>query len=82
MTTHSIRRMIGGEKGKLTQEQFADRYGISVATVKNWDARGTMPDYIFEMLSELCYYRDLYVNMVIRQNEELMERFEKNAEGA
>lgn len=81
MTTHSIRGMIGGEKGKLTQEQFANRYGISLATVKNWDARGTMPNYVFEMLSELCYYRELYVDMTMKYCGDLMERNEKNVEG-
>lgn len=69
MTTHSIRGLIGAENGKLTQEEFANRYGISIATVKNWDARGTMPDYVFEMLTEVCYYRELYINMVKRHFE-------------
>lgn len=78
MTTYSVRGMIGGENGRLTQEQFANRYGISLTTVKNWDEEGTMPGFIFEMLSELCYYRELYVDMTARHCEELMEKYKKN----
>ena len=44
-STHVIRE----ELGKLTQEEFAKKFDIPIGTVKNWDARKTMPEYIYNM---------------------------------
>ncbi len=48
MTTHNIRSKLG-----LTQVQFANKFKIPLATVRNWDARNCMPIYIGNMLWEL-----------------------------
>lgn len=40
-TTHELRAWLG-----LSQREFAERFRIPVPTVRNWDARGTMPDYV------------------------------------
>ena len=53
MTSHDIRRKLG-----LTQVQFADKFGIPLATVRNWDARSCMPVYINNMLLELSWALD------------------------
>lgn len=49
MTTHNTRKMLGN----ITQKEFAERFHIPAATVKNWDARDCMPDYIFYMCNEI-----------------------------
>lgn len=46
MTSHSIRFMLG----HLTQAEFATKYKIPLATVKNWDARDCMPEYIENLI--------------------------------
>lgn len=53
MTSHDIRRKLG-----LTQVQFADKFEIPLATVRNWDARNCMPVYINNMLLELFWTMD------------------------
>lgn len=47
MTSHEIRKDLN-----LTQEEFAYRFNIPLGTVRNWDARGCMPIYIYNILSE------------------------------
>lgn len=47
MTTHEIRKDLN-----LTQAEFAYRFNIPLGTVRNWDARGCMPIYIYNILSE------------------------------
>lgn len=49
MTSHDIRMKLG-----LTQVQFADKFEIPLATVRNWDSRSCMPVYINNMLLDLC----------------------------
>lgn len=53
MTSHEIRKRLG-----LTQVQFADRFEIPLATVRNWDARNCMPVYIDNMLWQLSLALD------------------------
>lgn len=45
MSTHYFRQQLG-----LTQQDFADMFELSLATVKNWDSRKNMPLYIKKML--------------------------------
>lgn len=45
MTTHSLR-----ENFNLTQKDLSDLFSIPLATVKNWDARNSMPSYVFNMI--------------------------------
>lgn len=33
--------------------EMAERWGISVGTIRNWDARSCMPRYVQEMTAEL-----------------------------
>lgn len=42
--TTGIRKVYG-----LTQKQFAEELGIPYATVRNWDGRKCMPEYVWEM---------------------------------
>ena len=49
MTTHNTRKMLGN----ITQKEFAERFNIPVSTVKNWDARDCMPEYVFYMACEI-----------------------------
>lgn len=44
-TTHELRAWLG-----LSQREFSERYQIPVSTVRNWDARGTMPDYVGRLI--------------------------------
>lgn len=53
MTSHDIRKRLG-----LTQVQFAEKFEIPLATVRNWDARNCMPVYINNMLLELSWSLD------------------------
>lgn len=34
----------------MTQKDISDYFGIPLSTVKNWDARGCMPDYVMRMM--------------------------------
>ena len=35
---------------RISQKDISDMFGIPLATVKNWDARNCMPDYVFKMM--------------------------------
>lgn len=48
MDTKDIRKDLG-----MTQQQFAERYNISLATVRNWDARNCMPSYLSTVFAEI-----------------------------
>ena len=65
MTTHSTRKMLG-----LTQKEFSKRFNIPLATVKNWDARDCMPEYIFYMCNEIYQanmdYNNLWGRIVLK----------------
>lgn len=47
MTSYFVRSLYG-----YSQQQLADRIGISVRTVQNWDAKGCMPKYVETLLVE------------------------------
>lgn len=51
MKTTEIRK-----KYNITQKEFGETFGIPVATVKNWDARGTMPIYLYNAIE--MYYKE------------------------
>lgn len=51
MTTHEIRNELN-----LTQEEFAYRFNIPLGTVRNWDARGCMPIYMHNILSQYNFF--------------------------
>lgn len=38
----------------LTAQEFADKFNIPVGTVRNWDSRDCMPDYLFNMIITIC----------------------------
>lgn len=61
MTTHDL-RVISGE----SQREFAEHYHIPVATVRNWDSRGSMPEYVH-------YIIDLLQRTEGRMNEAVQE---------
>lgn len=48
LTTHEVREWFG-----MSQAEFAQQFKIPVATVRNWDARGTMPTYIRDLCLEI-----------------------------
>lgn len=52
MDTKEIRKDLG-----LTQVQFSERYNISLATVRNWDARNCMPTYLASIFAEIVSLR-------------------------
>lgn len=45
MTTKKIR-----EQFHLTQKQISEKFDIPFATIKNWDARDCMPEYVYKMI--------------------------------
>ena len=44
----------------LTQEQFAEKLGVTSKTVSRWENGKTMPDY--SILDSLCYILDISIN--------------------
>lgn len=48
MKTHEIRTKLG-----MSQREFAKYIGVPVATVRNWDSRGTMPEYVANLIERL-----------------------------
>lgn len=54
MKTHQIRRALGK---KYTQQYFCQTYQIPLATIKNWDSRGTAPDWLLWVFSDLIHWR-------------------------
>lgn len=61
-STHFFR-----EEMDWTQKQMAEYFGMSLATIQNWDTRKNMPVYVWNMLKEIIkqkaladqYYEDL-----------------------
>lgn len=45
MNTKEIRRITG-----LTQKQLANKFDVPYATLRNWDARDCMPEYMYKMM--------------------------------
>ena len=44
----------------MTQEQLAERLGVTNKSISRWENGKTMPDY--SILNELCYVLDINVN--------------------
>ena len=61
-TTHEIRRLFS-----WTQEEMAIHWGIPLATIRNWDSRACMPDYVEIMGREIRTCWDLLNNANKRQ---------------
>ena len=47
----------------LTAQEFADKFGIPVGTVRNWDSRDCMPDYVFNLIVNICKLEDQNKNL-------------------
>lgn len=54
-STHLFRKEFN-----LTQKQFAEKFNVSIGTVKNWDSRCNMPVYIHNMLMEIWKIEEEY----------------------
>lgn len=56
MKTHQIRKALGK---KFTQQYFCQTYQIPLATIKNWDSRGSAPSWLRWIFADLIHYREL-----------------------
>lgn len=52
MDSKLIRKDLG-----MTQKEFAEKYGIPLTTVKNWDSRDCMPTYLCSVFAEIVALR-------------------------
>lgn len=66
MTTHNTRKMLGN----ITQKEFAEKFNIPLGTVKNWDARDCMPEYIMDFAIEIYRLKRLYNDLWKRVTDE------------
>ena len=48
---------------QMTQQQLADKLGVTDRAVSNWENGIRMPDY--SLLSDLCLYLDLDINEIL-----------------
>lgn len=62
-TSHMIRQELG-----FTQVQFAEYFGIPLATVQNWDSRGCMPEYMYKTLLKYIH--------VVQENDILTQKLD------
>ena len=53
MTTERIRKGF-----KITQKQLAEMFNIPLGTIKNWDVRDCMPEYMEELLFQVLLVKD------------------------
>lgn len=53
MTTHYLRELLGN----ITQKEMSELYNIPLGTIKNWDSRECMPDYVFSLIFNLYQVR-------------------------
>ena len=53
MTTERIRKGF-----KITQKQLSEMFNIPLGTIKNWDARDCMPEYMEEILIQVLLVKD------------------------
>ena len=52
MTTEFIRKGY-----KVTQKELSEIFNIPLATIKNWDARDCMPEYLESMMRDMIHLR-------------------------
>ena len=79
MTISELRHTIG-----LSQRQFAERFGIPVGTLRNWEQRiATPPEYVFQMIYT-SIRRDKMINLetikFVKMLDELAELAENGIE--
>lgn len=41
---------------ELTQKDISEKFDVPLATVKNWDSRSSMPEYVFKMMYRCLQY--------------------------
>ena len=68
MTTHNTRKKKCLEI--LAQKEFAVKFNIPLGTVKNWDARDCMPEYIMDFAIEIYRLKRLYNDLWKRVTDE------------
>lgn len=49
----------------LTQQQVADRVGVTVTTVKNWEAGRYIPKLYLEQAKALCDLLEIFLNELV-----------------
>lgn len=69
MTTHKLRRRLGD----FSQQDFAIEFGVPLSTVKNWDSRNCMPEYVYYAFYRLIIFRQQFYDLYacIRRNENI-----------
>ena len=63
---------------KLTQEQLAEKLGVTSKSISRWENGNTMPDY--SLLKELCNILDINVNELLNGEKINMKNYEKKTE--
>ncbi len=63
-TTHDLRAWFG-----WTQQDFSDYFNIPLSTVKNWDARQCMPEYVENMMKEIRECWNIILKYERKQND-------------
>lgn len=78
MKTHQIRKALGK---KFTQLHFCQTYQVPLATIKNWDSRGSAPTWLKWVFADLVHwrriaqeYRDKYYEAVAAGIDDEEER--------
>lgn len=68
------------KKKKLTQEQLAEKLGVTSKSISRWENGNTMPDY--SLLKDLCNELDISINELLSGEEikesEYMMKAEEN----
>ena len=76
----SFLRELRKEQG-ITQEQFAEKLGVSARTVSRWETGSNMPD--ISLLSEITDFYDVSIPEIIageRKSDEMNEEVKEVAE--
>ena len=63
---------------KITQEELAERLGVSSKSISRWENGNTMPDY--SLLKDLCNELDINVNELLSGEKISKEDYKTNAE--
>lgn len=77
MNTKNIRNVLG-----YTQDDFARKYNIPIATVKNWDSRNCMPSYMYYLVCKDIIVRkyllfESYTSKWVLDNLEECEKYDR-----